>query len=38
MGVIKKQSVYWIDCYVQGHCKWERISPDKSLAEMVTIR
>jgi hypothetical protein len=38
MGVFKKQGVYWIDFYVNGLRKRERISPDKSLAEMVTIR
>jgi integrase len=35
MGVFKKQSVYWIDYYVQGHRKRERIGPDKRLAETV---
>ncbi len=34
MGVFKKQGVYWIDYYVQGHRKRERIGPDKRLAEM----
>ena len=35
MGVFKKQGVYWIDYYVSGHRKRERIGPDKRLAEMV---
>jgi integrase len=35
MGVFKKQGVYWIDYYVQGHRKRERIGPDKRLAETV---
>ena len=35
MGVFKKQGVYWIDCYVGGHRKRERITPDKRLAETV---
>jgi integrase len=35
MGVFKKQGVYWIDYYVNGHRKRERIGPDKRLAEMV---
>jgi integrase len=35
MGVFKKQGVYWIDYYVQGHRKRERIGPDKRLAENV---
>jgi hypothetical protein len=35
MGVFKKQGVYWIDYYVSGHCKRERIGPDKRLAETV---
>ena len=35
MGVFKKQGVYWIDYYVNGHRKRERISPDKRLAETV---
>jgi len=38
MGVFKKQGVYWFDFCVDGHRKRERISPNKSLAEMVTIR
>jgi integrase len=35
VGVFKKQSVYWIDYYVSGHRKRERIGPDKRLAETV---
>jgi len=35
MGVFKKQGVYWIDYYVDGHRKRERIGPDKRLAETV---
>jgi hypothetical protein len=35
MSVLKKQGVYWIDHYVNGHRKRERIGPDKRLAEMV---
>lgn len=35
MGVFRKQGVYWIDYYVQGHRKRERIGPDKRLAETV---
>jgi hypothetical protein len=35
MGVLKKQGVYWIDYYLQGHRKRERIGPDKRLAETV---
>jgi hypothetical protein len=35
MGVFKKQGVYWIDYYVSGQRKRERISPDKRLAETV---
>jgi hypothetical protein len=31
MGVFKKQRVYWIDYYVKGRRKWERIGPDKQL-------
>jgi integrase len=34
-GVFKKQSVYWIDYYVNGRRKRERIGPDKRLAETV---
>jgi hypothetical protein len=33
MSVFKKQGVYWIDYYVNGHRK--RIGHDKRLAEMV---
>jgi integrase len=35
MSVFKKQGVYWIDYYVSGHRKRERIGPDKRLAETV---
>jgi hypothetical protein len=35
MGVFRKQGVYWIDYYVSGHRKRERIGPDKRLAETV---
>jgi hypothetical protein len=35
MGVFKKQDVYWIDYYVNGRRKRERIGPDKRLAETV---
>jgi hypothetical protein len=35
MAGFKKQGVYWIDYYVNGHCKRERIGPDKKLAETV---
>ena len=35
MSVFKKQGVYWIDYYVSGRRKRERIGPDKRLAEVV---
>jgi hypothetical protein len=35
ISVFKEQGVYWIDDYVNGHCKPERIDPDKRLAQMV---
>jgi integrase len=35
MAVFKKQGVYWIDYYVNGRRKRERIGPDKKLAEVV---
>ena len=35
MSVFRKQGVYWIDYYVNGHRKRERIGPDKKLAETV---
>jgi integrase len=35
MAVFKKQGVYWIDYYVNGVRKRERIGPDKRLAEVV---
>jgi integrase len=31
----KKQGMYWIDYYMNGHRKRERIGPDKKLAETV---
>jgi hypothetical protein len=37
MGVFRKQGVYWIDHSVQGHCKGERIGPDKPRDETVPI-
>jgi|SRR5215813_7143679 len=33
--VFKKQGVYWIDDYVNGYRKRQRIGPDKRLAETV---
>jgi hypothetical protein len=38
MGVLRKQGVYWIDYYVNGHCKRKRIGTGKRLAETVGIR
>jgi hypothetical protein len=35
MSVFKEQGAYWIDYYVNGHRKRERIGPDKGLAETV---
>jgi integrase len=35
MAVFKRQGVYWIDYYVEGQRKRERIDPDKRLAENV---
>jgi hypothetical protein len=35
MAVFKKQGVFWIDYYVNGRRKRERIGPDKRLAETV---
>jgi hypothetical protein len=35
MAVFKKQGVYWIDYYLNGRRKRERIGPDKRLAETV---
>src|SRR5262245_6898113 len=35
MAVFKKQGVWWIDYYVNGRRKRERIGPDKKLAEVV---
>jgi hypothetical protein len=35
VGVFKKQGVYWLDYYVDGHRKRERVGTDKRLAETV---
>jgi hypothetical protein len=35
MGDFKKQGVYWVDYYVNGHRKRKRIGPDKRLGETV---
>jgi len=35
MGVFRKQGVFWIDYYADGHHKRERIGLDKRLAETV---
>jgi hypothetical protein len=35
MSVFKEQRIYWIDDYVNGHCKPEGIGPDKRLAQTV---
>jgi len=35
MGMFQKQGVWWIDYYVNGHRKRERIGPNKRLAETV---
>jgi hypothetical protein len=35
MAVFKKQGVYWIDNYVSGHRKRERVGPDMSPTETV---
>jgi hypothetical protein len=35
MGVFKKQGVFWIDYYVNGRRKRERIGPDRRLAGTV---
>jgi hypothetical protein len=35
MSVFKKQEVYWIDYYVNGHRKRERIGPGTRLLEAV---
>jgi hypothetical protein len=37
-GVFKKQGVYWIGYYVNGHGKREGIGPDKRLGEMVLCK
>src|SRR5262245_54407257 len=34
MAVFKKQDVYWIDYYVNGQRRRERIGPDKKLAQV----
>ena len=38
MAVFKKQGVYWIDYYISGRRKRERIGPDKRRAERGTRR
>jgi integrase len=35
MGVFKKQGVWWIDYYINGRRRRERIGPDKRLADTV---
>jgi hypothetical protein len=35
MGVFRKQGVFWIDYYADGHHKCERIGLDKRLAKTV---
>jgi hypothetical protein len=35
VDVFKEQGVFWIDYYVNGHRKRERIGPDKKLAATV---
>jgi hypothetical protein len=35
MDVFRKQGVFWIDYYADGHHKCERIGLDKRLAETV---
>jgi hypothetical protein len=35
MAVFKKQGVYWIDYYVNGHRKRDRNGPDMHLTETV---
>ena len=35
MAVFNKQGIWWIDYYVNGRRKRERIGPDKKLAEVV---
>jgi hypothetical protein len=35
MAVFLKQNVFWIDYYINGKRKRERIGPDKKLAEPV---
>jgi hypothetical protein len=32
---MKKQGIYWIDYYINGRRKRERIGPSKKLAEVV---
>ncbi len=38
MGVFRKQGVYWIDYWVNGGCKRERIGLDKPLANTVLCK
>lgn len=38
MGVFEKQGIYWIDFYVSGCRKQERIVPDKRLADKVLCK
>ena len=38
MSVFKKQGVYWIDYYVNGHRKRERMGPAQRLAETAPRR
>jgi hypothetical protein len=38
MGVFRKQGVCWVDYYVAGHRKRERVGPEKRLAETVLRR
>jgi hypothetical protein len=38
MEVFKKQGVHWIDYYVGGHRKRERIGPDKRLPETILCK
>ena len=38
MALFKKQGVYWIDYYVNGRRRRERIGPDKRLAETVLYK
>jgi hypothetical protein len=38
MGVFKKQGVYWVDYYVSGHRKRERIGPKERLPDTVLCK